>query len=310
MAKKQMPQADDQTAQWLDQLADEHSPQELLELLREMRQKQLVQEEKLAAAGELIASVAHEINNPLTIMLGYVELTLQELGPDAWAVRSEVASIVQQIVRIQKVVNNLLRIAGPVRDMGVLDAAAMNGLIRETIAGVLHQSKEGAVEIALDLRAVQQVRIGRQDLQQIIANLVANASHAVDPSDGRIEIRSRDWPGRGLIISIADNGPGIGDDLANKIFEPFFTTKELGTGTGLGLSVSTALIRRYGGALTLAPRSSSRRGAEFQIWVLAEPVLNEQSSWLSQMLFSNSEPESGEVPHNGADQPGRGVDRD
>jgi two-component system NtrC family sensor kinase len=305
-----MSPADEQTTQWLDQLADERSPQALLELLREMRQKQLVQEEKLAAAGELIASVAHEINNPLTIMLGYVELTLQELGPDAWAVRSEVASIVEQIVRIQKVVNSLLRIAGPVRDMDVLDAAAMNGLIRETIAGVLHQSKDGAVEIALDLRSAQQVRIGRQDLQQIIANLVANASHAVDPSEGRIEIRSRDWPGRGLIITIADNGPGIDDDLASKIFEPFFTTKALGTGTGLGLSVSTALIRRYGGALTLAPRSSLRRGAEFQIWVLAEPVLNEQSSWLSQMLFSHSEPESAEAPDNDANAPAREVHHD
>jgi len=291
-------------------LADERSPQELLELLREMRQKQLVQEEKLAAAGELIASVAHEINNPLTIMLGYVELTLQELGPDAWAVRSEVASIVQQIVRIQKVVNSLLRIAGPLRDMDVLDAEAMNSLIRETISGVLQQSKEGTVEIALDLRAAQQVRIGRQDLQQIIANLVANASHAVDATEGRIEIRSRDWPGRGLVISIADNGPGIGEELANKIFEPFFTTKALGTGTGLGLSVSTALIRRYGGALTLAPRSSMRRGAEFQIWVLAEPVLNEQSSWLSQMLFSNCEPESAEMSPKGAEEPASGLYRD
>jgi len=305
-----MPHADEQTTQWLDQLADERSPQELLELLREMRQKQLVQEEKLAAAGELIASVAHEINNPLTIMLGYVELTLQELGPDAWAVRSEVASIVQQIVRIQKVVNSLLRIAGPLRDMDVLDAEAMNSLIRETISGVLQQSKEGTVEIALDLRAAQQVRIGRQDLQQIIANLVANASHAVDATEGRIEIRSRDWPGRGLVISIADNGPGIGEELANKIFEPFFTTKALGTGTGLGLSVSTALIRRYGGALTLAPRSSMRRGAEFQIWVLAEPVLNEQSSWLSQMLFSNCEPESAEMSHKGAEEPASGLYRD
>lgn len=302
-----MSQRDEQTARWLDQLDEERSPQVLLELLREMRQKQLVQEEKLAAAGELIASVAHEINNPLTIMLGYVELTLQELGPDAWAVRSEVASIVQQIVRIQKIVNSLLRIAGPVRDMDVLDAAAINGLVRETIAGVFQQSKEGAVEIALDLRAVQQVRIGRHDLQQIIANLLANALHAVDPLEGRIEISSRDWSGRGLIISIADNGPGIGDDLANKIFEPFFTTKALGTGTGLGLSVSTALIRRYGGALTLAPRSSSPRGAEFQIWVLADPVLNEQSSWLSQMLFSNSEPESADVSHKRADEPKGGA---
>lgn len=278
-----------QAARWLDDDANELSPEALLELVREMRQRQLVQEEKLAAAGELIASVAHEINNPLTIMLGYVELAIQELGPDAWAVRAEVALIIQQIVRIQKVVNSLLRIAGPMTDIELLDPSAMNGLIRETIASVFHQPKHGAISLELDLRATQQVRIGRQDLQQIIANLLANALHVVDPVEGRIQIRSRDWPGRGLILSIADNGPGIDPDLANKIFEPFFTTKTLGTGTGLGLSVSTGLIRRYGGALTLAPSPGSRSGAEFEVWVLAEPVPNLHSSWLSQMLLSDRE---------------------
>lgn len=293
---------------WLDDEANELSPGALLELVEEMRQRQLVQEEKLAAAGELIASVAHEINNPLTIMLGYVELAIQELGPDAWAVRAEVALITQQILRIQKVVNSLLRIAGPMTDMDLLDPNAMNGLIRETIAGIFYQPKHGAINLEVDLRAVQQVRIGRQDLQQIIANLLANALHVVDPVEGRIQIRSRDWPGRGLIISITDNGPGIDPDLADKIFEPFFTTKALGTGTGLGLSVSTGLIRRYGGALTLAPSSSSRRGAEFEVWVLAEPVPNLQSSWLSQMLLSNRELGSAGEFGGSADAPGRGID--
>ncbi|NJO56287.1 MAG: molybdenum cofactor biosynthesis protein B, partial [Rhodospirillales bacterium] len=124
-------------------------------------------------------------------------------------------------------------------------------------------------------------------------NLLVNACHAVESNRGSIEIGSRDWDERGIVLSVRDTGPGVPPDLVDKIFRPFFTTKGAGKGTGLGLAVSTGLIRRYGGTLTLAQSSTS--GAEFCLRVLGEPVFDEEDTWLAQTLVSSSEsrPEPG-----------------
>lgn len=105
------------------------------------------------------------------------------------------------------------------------------------------------------------------------------------PTGGTIEIRSRDLDSRGILIAVRDTGHGVPPDVVDRIFRPFFTTKGAGRGTGLGLSVSTGLIRRYGGALTL--ESTSGQGSEFRIWVRREPVFDEHDNWLAQTLVSS-----------------------
>jgi molybdenum cofactor biosynthesis protein B len=273
----------------------------VLGLLREARHRQWVQNEKLAAVGELIAGIAHEINNPLAVMLGYVNLVTQELGPTAWSVRMEVDLIVQQIERIRKIIDSLLDIARPMDDVELLFPEDMAALIEDSLGLVIDQAQRGNLKVCLDLQATSPVRIGRQDLQQVIVNLLVNAFHAIEANGGLIEVGSRDWEGRGIVISVRDTGPGIPADLREKIFRPFFTTKGAGKGTGLGLSVSTGLIRRYGGTLTL--ETSSRAGTEFRIWVPAEPAFGDDDSWLAQTLASSLESRSRPTPEYNARQP-------
>lgn len=258
--------------------------------LRETRHEHRVQTEKLAAVGELIAGIAHELNNPLAIMLGHMELLTRDLGPETWSVRQEVELIFRQIERSRAIIESLLRIARPMDDIRVLEPAEIAALIQECLMLVLPEARRTDVEVRTDLRATLGVRISLQDLRQVIINLVVNAVHAVEANRGTIEIRSRDLDSRGILIEVRDTGPGVPPDVVDRIFRPFFTTKGAGRGTGLGLSVSTGLIRRYGGALTL--ESTSGQGSEFRIWVRREPVFDENDNWLAQTLVSSLETQS------------------
>lgn len=270
-----------------DELADKDEATVRI-LLREAREQQLDQAEKLAAVGELIASIAHEINNPLAVMLGHVDLAIRELGPAAWSVRSEVDVVIQQIYRVQKIIDSLLCIAGPARDLEVLMPENLQALVQESIRLVDHQAKLIDVEMRTDLQATSPITISSQDLQQVIVNLLANALHALEGAEhGRIEVRSRNWDGQGILLSVSDNGPGVPPELAEEIFKPFFSTKGSGKGSGLGMAVSNGLIRRYGGSLTLSPLEG--QGAEFRIAALSEPVLSDQENWLAESLMSSLE---------------------
>ena len=256
-------------------------------VLRETSHAHLAQTEKLAAVGELIASIAHELNNPLAIMLGHMELLTRELGPETWSVRQEVDLILKQIERSRGIIESLLRIARPMDDIGVLEPSEISDLLQECLTLALQEAHRTDVEIRTQLQTTLGVRISRQDLRQVLINLLVNALHAVEANRGTIEIRSRDLDSRGIVIEVRDTGPGVPPDVVDRIFRPFFTTKGAGRGTGLGLSVSTGLIRRYGGALTLG--STSERGTVFQVWVRREPVFDEHDNWLAQTLVSSME---------------------
>ena len=270
--------------------------------LRERCHEHLAQSEKLAAVGELIAGIAHELNNPLAIMQGHMELLTRELGPETWSVRQEIEPILRQIERSRGIIDSLLRLARPMDDIRVLEPSEVESLVQECVALALQESCRGDIEIRIDLRATLAVRISRQDLRQIIINLVVNALHAVEANRGAIAIRSRDLETGGIAIEVGDSGHGIPQDVVDRIFRPFFTTKGAGRGTGLGLSVSTGLIRRYGGALTL--ESTSARGTEFRIWVRREPVFEDSDTWLARTLVSTLETQA--RPWNWCESPGAG----
>ncbi|WP_455235122.1 sensor histidine kinase [Thiogranum longum] len=250
-------------------------------VLRETRQ-QLVVAEKLAALGELTAGVAHEINNPTAVILGNVDILVAELGSNAEPVRQEIDLIVEQIYRIRDIINNLLRYARPDQFAGDITELDVNALVRDSLKLVAHLHGKTRFEFALALEANRHIRINPQELQQVLVNLLVNAVHALPEEGGTIYIGTRDWDDKGLVLYVKDTGSGIAEDELGHIFNPFYSTKREGEGTGLGLSVSYGLIRRYGGSITV--ESTPGEGSEFAVWLLRDPVMVEDEQTISEQL--------------------------
>lgn len=254
-----------------------------IRVLRETRQ-QLVVAEKLAALGELTAGVAHEINNPAQVILGNLDILAAELGPALDPVRDDVELIIQQVYRIQAIINNLLQYARPNEYAGYLSEVNVNVLVREILQLVQHLRSTNRFTIELQLKATRMVEINQQELQQVMVNLLVNAVHALPEQNGNILITTRDWESRGVAIDIKDNGTGIDEEKLGRIFNPFYSTKGQGEGSGLGLSVSYGLIRRYGGNITV--KSTAGTGSEFTVWLLQEPVLIEDEKTITEQLHA------------------------
>ena len=255
--------------------------QRTITVLRDTR-RQLVMAEKLAALGELTAGVAHEINNPTQVMLGNLDVLMSELGDRLDPVRPEVDLVIEQIYRIQAIVEKLLKYARPGEYAGYLEQVDVNQVANETVSLVSHMRRQSTFDIALDLKASQPVTINAQELQQVLVNLISNAVHALPETGGEIRLSTRDWEGRGVRIDVADNGSGMSANQCSRIFNPFYSTKPEGMGTGLGLSVSYGLIRRYGGNIEVASKPGG--GTVFTISLLTEPQLTEDAETIAEQL--------------------------
>jgi two-component system NtrC family sensor kinase len=196
--------------------------------------RQLVMSEKLASIGEITAGVAHEINNPVAVILGNVDVIRQTLGDGAAPVQTELSLIDKQVSRIEAIVGKLLKFA---------------------------------VDCRFD--PVPLVRVDTGEIQQVIVNLVVNAVQAMG-TGGQLDLllrpEQRDGAA-GVALSVRDSGPGVPEGQLSSVFDPFFTTKR-GEGTGLGLSISQTLIQRAGGLITVSNRDA--QGAEFTVWLPAE----------------------------------------
>ena len=252
-----------------------------IQLLRETRQ-QLVIAEKLAALGEFTAGVAHEINNPTAVILGNLDLMLAELGQAAEPVKEEFDIAIEQVYRIKDIIDNLLQYARPDEFAGYIQHVDINVLVNDSLKLVNHLKNEKNFAITLDLKATTAVEINTQECQQVLVNLIINAVYALPESNGVVTIRSRDWKNKGIMISVEDNGSGMTEEMLKQVFNPFFSTKATGKGTGLGLTVSYSLMRRYGGNITV--ESQQGKGTEFSVWVLAEPKLMEDEETIAEQL--------------------------
>jgi len=284
-----------QIQDWADQLEDKVAERTVelerknadlrrtISLLRQTRQ-QLVVTEKLAALGELTAGVAHEINNPIQVMLGNLDMLIVELGPALEPAQEEVDLIIQQVYRIQDIIKNLLQYARPNEFAGYMAKVDINLLLQDTIKLVQHMRQSVNFSIVLDLQASTAIVINQQELQQVMVNLIVNAIHALHQQNGMVHISSRDWENRGVAICVQDNGVGMNEEQLGKIFNPFYSTKGQGEGAGLGLSVSYGLIRRYGGNITV--KSTPGKGTEFTIWLLCEPELIEDEATITEQLHA------------------------
>ena len=225
---------------------------------------QLVQSEKLAAVGQLVSGVAHELNNPLTSITGLSEFLLEqkELGKKD---RGHLQVIHEQAERAGRIVRNLLTFAR--KGSGERVLVDLNDVIRRTLALMTYDLKLKDISVERELSGALPGVLGdRHGLQQVVLNLVTNAAQAVseNPRERAREISVSTWFDGQVHLRVADTGAGIADDVLQSVFTPFFTTKEPGKGTGLGLSITYSIVASHGGQITIEPRTA-RGGASFRV---------------------------------------------
>ncbi|MCA0942191.1 cache domain-containing protein [Salipiger pacificus] len=228
--------------------------------------RQLVMSEKLASIGEITAGVAHEINNPMAVIQGNVEVIRMELGEEAARVETELRLIDRQILRMEAIVGKLLKFARPAEFSDCSETVDLAPLVEDSLLLVEHALSKGAITVETDLPALPQVAIDAGEMQQVVINLILNAAQAMGET-GRLSLslseEARDGvPGVALVVR--DNGPGIAPENLPSLFDPFFTTRR-GEGTGLGLSISQSIVQRAGGLITAA--NAPDGGAVFTVWL-------------------------------------------
>ncbi|WP_212525516.1 HAMP domain-containing sensor histidine kinase [Actibacterium sp. MT2.3-13A] len=226
----------------------------------EMTSKQLILSEKLAALGEITAGVAHEINNPLAVIQGNLDVIHEDLGPAAEPLRTEFTLIQEQIQAISLLVTKLLRFTRPEEFEQEGAGLDPDQAVRSTLPLVQHILSNSDIELVLDLAAGGEVAMNETELQQVLVNLMINAIQAM-PEGGTLSLRTRSDEGR-LTIEVLDTGIGMDEELQARIFDPFFSTKR-NEGTGLGLSITRDLVQRAGGDITVA--SAPGQGSCFRI---------------------------------------------
>jgi len=252
-------------------------------------QQQLVMNEKLTAIGELTAGVAHEINNPVAVIQGNLDLLREVLGDAIDPVREEIRLIDEQTQRIHAIVTKLLQFARPGDFAGYAEAADVNAVLADCLVLTRHNLSRGKVAVDRRLEATCSVEMNRGELQQVLINLIVNAMQAM-PDGGTLTLESRDIgpedggpgagepagePFEGALLRIGDTGHGIAAVDLDRIFDPFFTTKNQ-TGTGLGLSISYAIVQRYGGRITV--ESTPGRRTAFTLWLRRQARYSDQPS--------------------------------
>ena len=228
---------------------------------------QLVQSERMSAVGEVVAGVAHEINNPLQTIVGCVELLLEEHGSPQDQQR-DLRLVRQEAARAGQIVRNLLafvRKGSP--DRGPCD---LNQIVKSTLDLREYHLTQQNISLLVDLApGALPIFANREEIQQVVLNLLLNAEQAIAEGAGTGSIVVRTYAnGRFHALQVQDDGPGIGSELKGRIFEPFFTTKEVGQGTGLGLSISLGIATSHGGSLKLCSSAQGReetRGACFEL---------------------------------------------
>ncbi len=248
--------------------------QKTIDLLRDTRE-QLVSKEKLAAVGELTAGIAHELNNPTAVILGNIDLIRAQLGAASGSVDAEIDLVVQQCQRIRAIVDNLLQYSRPSQYIGLVKEVSVNAVIDDTLMLVSHAVDQKEITVVKRCRATRPVQNNTQHLQHVLVNLITNAVNAMEER-GEIVLGTCNWKDQGVLIYVKDTGGGIERDNLKRIFDPFFTTHQ--KGTGLGLPVSYALIRRYGGRITVKSRPG--RGSIFYVWLLSTAEMQDEEDML------------------------------
>jgi signal transduction histidine kinase/CheY-like chemotaxis protein len=216
--------------------------------------RQLLQAEKMTAMGELVAGVAHEINNPLSTIMGYSQLMMASEVPPENKRRLEIMS--SEAERMARIVKNLLTFAR--KQPPEKRLLGLNGIIEKTLELKAYHFRVSRIRLATDLAPdLPMTMLDFHQIQQVLLNLLNNAEQAMVDAGrgGALRVMTR-RAGDRIEASISDDGPGVPPEIQSRIFEPFFTTKKEGKGTGLGLSLCHGIIQEHGGTI----RVESRRG--------------------------------------------------
>lgn len=231
-------------------------------------QETLHQSEKLAALGQLLAGVAHELNNPLAVVLGRAAILHEKLADTPHAAPlQKLREAANRCARIVKTFLAMARQTGPRRQWVAVDDLIDMALEMTTYGLRTADITWESARLAADHR----IEVDQDQIVQVLINLILNAQHALEdrPAPRRLTITAAlSANGRWLDIVIADNGPGVPDAIAGRIFDPFFTTKAVGQGTGLGLSVCKSMVEAHGGRLVLEPTPGG--GASFRMTLPAQ----------------------------------------
>ncbi|MCK5837751.1 MAG: ATP-binding protein, partial [Desulfobacula sp.] len=221
-------------------------------------QVQLAQSEKMASMGQLAAGVAHEINNPLGVILGYTQLLLKQEPIH----KDDLKIIEKHVLNCKTVVADLLSFSRKGSStMGVVD---INKVVEGVVKFLSNHADFKNIEMTLNPYTGDRLNIigNEQELSQVMVNLIINACHAVNEK-GKIDISTHKTETNKILIMVKDNGRGIEKKNLSRIFDPFFTTKPVGQGTGLGLSVGYGIIKRHQGDICV--NSSEGKGSVFTI---------------------------------------------
>ena len=246
---------------WLELFSDVTSERQI--------QSKLVQTEKMAALGQLVSGIAHELNNPLTAIMGYAQLLLGHgLNPSQL---SEARNVYHEAERARRIVKNLLYFARENRSERT--RTDVNEVIERTLALRSYELRVENIAVHCDLaRDLPKTMADPYQLQQVVLNLVVNAEQSLleGRGQGHVWIRTshslRGGVPRGagrIFLEISDDGPGVAPEIASRIFDPFFTTKPSGVGTGLGLSIVYGIVQQHGGEVTF--ESEPGVGAKFLV---------------------------------------------
>jgi len=243
---------------------------------RQRLEEQLYQTEKLASLGTLSAGVAHEINNPLGVILGFTEILLDRIPPDSKE-QEILKTIERQGLNAKRIVEKLMTYARqPAKQEEFTD---LNKDIEMVLSLLQNNLLTNKIELDLRLaRELPRVHGDSGELQQVFINLVNNAVAAM-PKGGKLSVLTKVNPYSHLVEAVfADTGTGIPKEIADRIFDPFFTTKKVGEGTGLGLSVSYAIINKFGGNIRFETRvqegAGGSQGTTFFVSLPPEPAID------------------------------------
>ena len=244
-------------------VARDITEQARLEAERATLRERLTQAEKLAALGQFVAGIAHELNNPLQGVLGHIEL-LNATGTPPPHLRRELRTVSREAERAAKIVRNLLIFAGSRRL--VRRRLSLNAIISRALAFRTEACRAAGIDVLRDYDArLPRLHVDPLLLQQAFLNILINAEHAVAGNGrGRIEIStSLDTGRRTVVVRIRDSGKGIPADVLPRSFDQFYTTKDVGQGTGLGLTITYGIVQEHGGQIAAANHADG--GAVFTI---------------------------------------------
>jgi C4-dicarboxylate-specific signal transduction histidine kinase len=254
------------------QASHDELDRKVVERTRELQsaQAQLIKSEKLAAIGQLTAGIAHEVNNPIAVIQGNLDLVRDTLGHKAKPVKAELKLIDEQIERMRLIVTRLLQYARPGEYAGYVEAVDPEQAIDDSLVLVQHLLSRTQITVVRGGRATRRAAVNRQELQQVLINGIVNAIQAM-PEGGTLTLTSRDAGESQIEIEIGDTGPGFPHELVSGAFRPFATTKK--EGTGLGLWISKSLVERYGGDI----RARNRDGGPGAVLTVVLPAETQAS---------------------------------